>query len=240
MQYDARARVHARTHTHIYTVYLYNTYAEHRCSFSTSRTRHHRSVGFVSFEQTQSDLIRCGGQKRKLPHIPWIFYHIVTSVEKNKIHTHSTPIQHCSRSNCRRLNPGSHHRHLALSTDTVAPTSPPCRHCFPNHIGHPDGSTRRIGSFARVCATLDWIPTPVRLVQPPFGFHAPVTPSTPTPMVIFVPKHHLRMRSFGRTPSCWNCIFLIFCPLCFSGLTFTMSKNIREGRMIAWIHALVR
>jgi hypothetical protein len=77
----------------------------------------------------------------------------------------------------------------------VTPMAPHTAIAFPNHNGHPDGSTRQIGSSARVGATLAWIPTPARSVQLPFGFHTPMTPSTPTPTVIFTPKHHLQMRS---------------------------------------------
>jgi hypothetical protein len=95
----------------------------------------------------------------------------------------------------------------------------------------------QIGSSARVCATLNWIPALARLVWPPFGLQRSATPSTPTLTVIFAPKHHRPTRSSRSAIQDVEIAFFFYlCLLCFSGFTLTMSNNRREGGTIYRIH----
>jgi hypothetical protein len=177
----------ATTYIYTHTVYLYNTYVVSAWALPGTSVR--------LFCLTQTDPLRFGGQKRKPHRIPNILDHIITSIKKNRkphaFDPHSTPLLIQSPPTQPRT-PSS----LPCFIHGYGHTnSSSCHHCFPNYSGHLNGSTGQIGSSARVCGTLDWIPVPMRSVWTPIGFHRPVITSTPTLKVIFAPKHHLLKRS---------------------------------------------
>jgi hypothetical protein len=182
----------ATTYIYIYThtVYLYNTYVVSAWALPGT------SVRLFCLTQTDPDRPTSvwWSKKETAPHPKYFGPHHHLHQENRKPHAfdpHSTPLLIQS-----------------LLTQPRTPSSLPCfihgyghtnssscHHCFPNYSGHLNGSTGQIGSSARVCGTLGWIPVPMRSVWTPIGFHRPVITSTPTLKVIFTPKHHLLKRS---------------------------------------------
>jgi hypothetical protein len=151
-------------------VYLYNTYAEHRCSFSTGPTRCERSVILSHPNGPRPTHLSSVGKKETALHLRNFGPHYRLHREKRKPHA---------------FDP--HSTLLLIQPPLTQPRTPsslpcfihkyghadgsPCHHRFPNHSGYPNGSTRQMGSSARVCGTLDWILAPMRSVWTTIGAH---------------------------------------------------------------------